>query len=59
MKGKCEIEGCQNKARYTIYYTDPKNGKKEWLYVCIRHEGQIGDENMRRAGGYYSKGGEK
>ena len=58
VKGQCEVEGCNNLAKYGLYRTKP-NGKKEWLKVCIFHEGQIGDENMRRAGGYYSKGGEK
>ena len=50
MLKECEIGGCQKLAEYNLYKTFP-NGKKEWLYVCKEHEKEIGDENMRRAGG--------
>ena len=49
--GKCQVEGCNDSAKYGLYRT--KNGQKEWLHVCRLHEGQIGSENMRRAGGRY------
>lgn len=54
MKKQCQVEGCTNLAKYGLYYTDPKNGKKEWRYVCSACEQTIGSENFRRA-----KGGEK
>ena len=57
-QGKCQVEGCQTPAKYGLFKTYP-NGKKRWLYVCELHEKIIGDENMVRAGGYYSKVGEK
>jgi len=50
--GKCEVEGCNEKAKYGLYRTDNK-GNKEWLHVCRLHEGLIGNENLKRAGGYY------
>ena len=49
--GQCQVEGCNNKAKYGLYRTDSK-GNKEWLYICSKHEGSIGYENIRRAGGY-------
>ncbi len=52
MKGQCEVEGCQDPAKYGLYKTQP-DGKKVWLHVCRKHEGEIGSENHRRAGGYY------
>jgi len=48
MKKQCQVEGCTNLAKYGLYYTNPENGNKEWLYVCIRHEKTIGDENLQR-----------
>jgi len=54
MKEQCQIEGCQNLAKYVLYKTYP-DGKKKWLHVCREHEGEIGSENMRRAGGYFTK----
>lgn len=56
--GQCQVEGCANSAKYGLFKTYP-DGKKEWLYVCPLHEGHIGNENHRRAGGYYSKRGKK
>ena len=53
--GPCQVEGCNEKAKYGLYRTDSK-GNKEWLHVCRLHEGEIGSENMRRAGGYYERG---
>jgi len=50
--GPCQVEGCNEKAKYGLYRTDSK-GNKEWLHVCSLHEGIIGSENHRRAGGYY------
>ena len=52
--GICQVEGCQDKAKYALYRTDSK-GNKEWLHVCHLHEGIIGSENHRRAGGYYTR----
>ena len=52
--GQCQVEGCSNPAEYGLYRTNPK-GEKEWLWVCRFHEGQVGYENMRRAGGYYER----
>jgi hypothetical protein len=48
MKGQCEIPGCNNPARYALYKTLP-DGKKKWLHVCLRHEADIGHENILRA----------
>jgi len=53
--GPCQVEGCDTPAKYGLYRTDSK-GNKEWLNVCPRHERLIGDENHRRAGGYYERG---
>lgn len=47
--GQCQIEGCNNPAKYGLYRTNP-DGQKEWLYVCPLHEREIGDENVRRCG---------
>jgi len=49
--GLCQVEGCNTPAKYGLYRTGNKG--KEWLHVCALHEGIIGSENMRRAGGYY------
>lgn len=51
MKGQCEVEGCNNLAKWAMYKTFP-NGEKKWLHVCDEHEGEIGQENFNRAGGY-------
>ena len=51
MRGKCEVEGCEEKAKFALYKTYP-NGEKKWLHVCDFHEIKIGDENGRRAGGH-------
>ena len=51
--GQCQIEGCTNPAKYGLNKTFA-DGIKKWLYVCPLHEKHIGDENMQRAGGYYS-----
>ena len=48
MQQKCEVRGCPNPARYKIYRYK-YNGTKEWIAVCERHEGIIGNENMERA----------
>jgi len=50
--GPCQVEGCRTPAKHGLYRTDSK-GNKEWLHVCSLHEGIIGSENHRRAGGYY------
>ena len=55
MTKECEMEGCQNKAHWALYYTDPKTGIKKWLHVCKKHEGIIGQENIERAGGYLTE----
>jgi len=52
--GNCEVDGCKRKAIYALYKTFP-NDIKVWLHVCREHEKEIGIENMRRAGGYYTK----
>lgn len=52
--GQCQVEGCNSPAKYELYQTDSK-GNKKWLHVCPLHEGIIGSENMRRAGGYYGR----
>ena len=49
----CQVKDCINLARYNLYKTN-SNGEKIWLYVCVKHEKIIGDENMRRAGGRYN-----
>jgi len=54
MKKQCQFKGCQETAKYALYEIKP-NGNKEWLHVCILHEKHIGDENMRLAGGYFTK----
>ncbi len=53
MKGQCEVETCRNPAKWALYRTY-SNGKKKWLHVCESHEQEIGRENQRRAGGYFS-----
>lgn len=53
-KEQCQIDGCQNLAKYALYKLFP-NSEKRWLHVCREHEEEIGSENMRRAGGYYTK----
>jgi len=57
--GLCQVEGCNNKAKYWLYKTyfhtflnSPSRGIKKWLHVCRGCERGIGNENMRRAGGY-------
>ena len=51
---QCQIGGCQNPAKYSIYKTYP-DGKNRWLHVCKEHEKEIGDENVRSSGEYSSK----
>ena len=46
----CEVEGCLNLAKYELFKVQ-RNGTKVWLHVCRLHEGIIGGENARRAGG--------
>jgi len=53
--GQCQVKGCTKRAKYGLFKTYP-DGRKDWLHVCPEHEGQIGTENLRRAGGYYSGG---
>lgn len=53
MKRQCEVNGCQQPAKYALFKTFP-NGEKRWLHVCKDHEAEIGNENMKRAGGRYS-----
>lgn len=48
MTGQCENTPCQKPARYGTYKTLP-DGRKVWLNVCKRCEGEIGMENLRRA----------
>lgn len=45
-KGMCQIKDCPKIARYALYKTDSEF--KQWVYVCPKHEGEIGDENLRR-----------
>ena len=47
MKKLCEIERCQNEAKYALYKTFP-NGGKRWLQVCAKHEKQIVWENLMK-----------
>lgn len=54
MKEQCQIEGCQDPAKYALYEIK-LDGNKVWIHVCILHEKHIGDENMRRAGGYFTE----
>ena len=44
--GKCQVHGCNQPARYGLYRTT--DGKKEWIYVCRRHESEMGYENLMR-----------
>jgi hypothetical protein len=46
MNSKCEVEGCNKPWVHGIWRT--KDGKKEWLHVCILHTRLIGDENEKR-----------
>ena len=48
--GKCQVHGCNQPARYGLYRTT--DGKKEWIYVCRRHESEMGYENLMRVGSY-------
>ena len=45
-KKECEIDGCHESARYPLYKTF-LNGEKKWLWVCVKHEYEIGNENER------------
>lgn len=54
LRGKCQVEGCNGRATNGLYRTDSQ-GNKEWLHVCRLHEGLVGNENMRRAGGHYER----
>ena len=47
-KKLCEVEGCDNTAKYALYKTVP-DGKKQWLNVCADCAQVIGDENEKRA----------
>ena len=60
MRGKCQVIGCNETAKFNLYKTYPQNycrfcgrgdtdGEKRWLNVCDKHEKEIGDENERRA----------
>ena len=48
MKKECEVEGCENLAKYALYKTH-SNGEKRWLHVCDSHDLEIGSENFKRA----------
>ena len=45
----CEVEGCLQLIKYGLYKLNP-DGSKAWIRVCARHEGEIGDNNMRLQG---------
>ncbi len=45
--GKCQFGKCSKDAEYGIFKTY-KDGRKEWIYVCPKHEGIIGNENLAR-----------
>ena len=45
----CEIENCNEKARYFMYRIND-NLSKDWIKVCWKCEGEIGDMNMKRQG---------
>jgi len=47
MTGQCENTPCQRPARYALYKALP-NGKI-WIKVCIKCEGEIGMENLKRS----------
>jgi len=54
----CEVEGCNNPAKYGISVTYfrtflnwPSLGMKRWLHICRECEAEIGEENLCRAGG--------
>lgn len=46
--GQCQIKDCPNKTRYALFRT-MHVGSKEWVYVCAKHEAEIGNENLRRS----------
>ena len=48
----CENEACSKTAEYSLHKTYP-DGTKKWIRVCRECEQEIGNENMRRAGGRY------
>ncbi|GAJ13654.1 unnamed protein product [marine sediment metagenome] len=54
MRKTYEVEGCNDSARYGIFWLR-LSGKKLWLYVCRLHERVIGNENMCWAGGRYER----
>ena len=45
----CEVEGCLHPIKYGLYKRYP-GGSKIWVRVCKKHEGEIGDNNMRLQG---------
>ena len=60
--GKCQVEGCNNPAKYGLYETyfrtylnSPYKGIKKWLHVCRECEAEIGTENLCRAGGRWER----
>jgi len=48
MDGKCQISDCTNPAKYALYNTC-LSGEKKWLHVCVKHDKEIGHENILRA----------
>lgn len=48
----CGVAGCSGKAKFSLYRFN-RDGSKTWTHVCDMHERNIGDSNMRRAGGRY------
>lgn len=54
MAEQCQVEYCNNPAKFALYKTFP-DGTKKWLHVCRLHESEIGRENLHRAGGRYER----
>ncbi len=48
MKGKCQWEECREKAEFGINRLN-KDGSKDWVHVCDRHEKVLAKRNLDAA----------
>ena len=45
----CQVTGCKSPAKFGLNRVN-LNGSKQWLWVCGKHDREIGNENLYRAG---------
>ena len=41
----CQVKDCTETAKWNLYRIN-KDGTKDWLKVCDKHEEEIGDKNL-------------